>query len=69
MTEDEKLANRELSSERIVVENTLAELKHFKVLSHRFRHALDSYYDDAFRAVVATVNPRIARRVAAALVI
>ena len=68
LTEDEKLVNRELSSVRIVVENTLAELKHFKVLSHRFRHALDSY-DDAFRAVVAIVNPRIARRVAAASVI
>ncbi len=65
LTEDEKLANRELSSIRIVVENTLAELKHFRVLAERFRHALGRY-DDVFRAVVAIVNPRIARRVAAA---
>ena len=65
LTEDEKLANRELSSIRIVVENTLAELKHFKVLADRFRHNLD-IYDDAFRAVIAIVNPRISQRVAAA---
>jgi len=65
LTEDEKLANRELSSIRIVVENTLAELKHFKVLAERFRHDL-GIYDDCFRAVVAIVNPRISRRVAAA---
>jgi hypothetical protein len=64
LTEDEKLANRELSSVRIVVENTIAELKHFKVLADPFRHAVD-IYDDAMRAVVAIVNPRIARRVAA----
>lgn len=65
LTEDEKLANRELSSIRIVVENTLAELKHFKVLADRFRHDLD-IYDDCFRSVVAIVNPRISRRVAVA---
>jgi len=64
LMEDQKLANRELSSIRIVVENTLAELKHFKVLADRFRHNLD-IYDDTFRSVVALVNPRIARRVAA----
>lgn len=64
LTEDEKLANRELSSIRIVVENTIAELKHFRVLADRFRHSVD-IYDDAFRAVVAIVNPRISRRVAA----
>jgi hypothetical protein len=50
-----------------VVENTIAELKHFKVLADRFRHSVD-IYDDVFRAVVAIVNPRISRRVAAASV-
>jgi IS5 family transposase len=65
LTEDEKLANRELSSIRIVVENTLAELKHFRVLADRFRHATEQY-DDVFRSVVAIVNPRISRRVALA---
>ena len=64
LMEDQKLANRELSSIQIVVENTLAELKHFKVLADRFRHNLD-IYDDTFRSVVAPVNPSIARRVVA----
>jgi len=63
LTEDEKLANRELSRERIVVENTLSELKRFKALAETFRHAVD-IYDDVVRSVVAIVNPRITRRVA-----
>lgn len=67
LTEDEKLANRELSRERIVVENTLSELKRFKALADTFRHAVD-IYDDVVRSVVAIVNPRITRRVAAASV-
>lgn len=66
LTPDQKLVNRELSSIRIRVENTLAELKHFKILADRFRHALE-LYDDIFLSVVALVNPRIARRVLAAV--
>jgi hypothetical protein len=64
LAEDEKGMNREFSSMRIIVENTICELKHFKVLSERFRHDVDGY-DDVFRAVIALVNLRIARRVAA----
>jgi IS5 family transposase len=67
LTEDEKLANRELSGERIIVENTLAEVKHFKALADTFRHTVD-IYDDVVRSVVAIVNPRIMRRVAMASV-
>jgi len=67
LTQDEKLANRELSGERIVVENTLSELKRFKALADTFRHAVD-IYDDVVRSVVAIVNPRITRRVAVASV-
>jgi hypothetical protein len=52
---------------RIIVENTICHLKHFKVLAHQFRHSVD-LYDDAVRAVVSIVNPRIKRRVASALV-
>jgi len=48
-----------------VVENTIAELKHFRVLVDRFRHSVD-IYNDVFGAVVAIVNPRISRRVTAA---
>jgi hypothetical protein len=61
LTPDQKLANREFSSERIVVENTFCHMKHFKVLAHQFRHAVQ-LYDDAFRAVVGIVNDRIERR-------
>lgn len=61
LTPDQKLANHEFSSERIVVENTLSHMKHFKVLAHRFRHAV-VIYDDAFRTVVGIVNDRIDRR-------
>jgi len=64
LTEDEKGINREFSSMRIIVENTICELKHFKVLSERFRHDVNGY-DDVFRAVVALVNPRISRRIQA----
>jgi len=61
LTSDQKLANREFSSVRIVVENTLSHMKHFKVLAHQFRHTVERY-DDAFRAVVGIVNDRIDRR-------
>ena len=64
LTDDEKAINREFSSMRIIVENTLCELKHFGALSERFRHVMDRY-DETFRAVVSIVNPRIAHRVAA----
>lgn len=65
LTEEQKLLNQEFSRLRIVVENTICQLKHFKVLAHQFRHTVD-LYDDAFRAVVAIVNPRIKHRVALA---
>jgi transposase len=61
----EKWANRDLARNRIVVENTFCELKHFKVLVYPFRHAWERL-DDAFRAVVGLVNARIRSRVAAA---
>lgn len=67
LTEEHKLLNQEFSRLRIIVENTICQLKHFKVLAHQFRHAV-TLYDDAFRAVVAIVNPRIKRRVAMASV-
>jgi hypothetical protein len=67
LTPDQKLANREFSSERIIVENTLSHMKHFKVLAHRFRHSV-ALYDDAFRAVVGIVNDRIDHRLSLAAV-
>ncbi len=65
LTDQHKLLNQEFASGRIIVENSIAQLKHFRVLSNRFRHTIDKY-DNAFRAVVAIVNPRIILRVTAA---
>jgi hypothetical protein len=67
LTPDQKLANHEFSSERIVVENTLSYMKHFKMLAHRFRHAIE-IHDDAFRAVVGIINDRIDRHLSLATI-
>lgn len=65
LSEEQKLLNQEFARGRIIVENTLCQFKHFRVLAHRYRHDVDKY-DNAFRAVLAIVNPRIQKRVAAA---
>jgi hypothetical protein len=61
LEEAEKWANRDVAAQRIVVENTICELKHFKVLVDRFRQAWH-LLEDAFCAIVALINPRIASR-------
>ena len=58
-------ANRDVACQRIVVENTICELKHFKVLVDRFRQSAEQL-DDAVRAILALINPRIMRRLKAA---
>lgn len=65
LEEAEKWANRDISTQRIVVENSICELKHFKVLADCFRSCWD-WLDAAFFAVIALINPRIQRRLAAA---
>jgi hypothetical protein len=65
LTDEQKLLNQEFSRGRIIVENPLCQFKHFGVLAQRFRHNVDKY-DNAFRSVLAIVNPRIQKRVAAA---
>ena len=65
LTEEQKLLNQEFSRTRISVENILAQFKNFKALAERFRHAVDRW-DDVFRAVLAIVNPRTLKRLAAA---
>lgn len=65
LTDEQKVLNQEFSRGRIIVENTLGEFKNFGVLAQRFRHSVDNY-DDAFRSVLAIVNPRIQKRVATA---
>jgi hypothetical protein len=61
LTEDQRLINRELSCVRIVVENVLAQMKHFRSLAERFRHSLE-IHDDLFIIVAAIVNRRTRRR-------
>lgn len=65
LTAEQKLLNQEFARGRIIVENTICQFKHFRVLAERFRHDVDNY-DNAFRSVLAIVNPRIQKRVAAA---
>lgn len=62
LTLDHKLANHELSTQRIIVENVIAHLKKFHVLVDRFRHALDPVHSAAFCVVAALVNRRIQLR-------
>ena len=65
LTDEQKLLNQEFARGRMIVENTICQFKHFRVLADRFRHDVDKY-DDAFRSVLAIVNPRIQKRVAIA---
>ena len=65
LSEEQKLLNQEFSHARIIVENILAQFKNFKALAERFRHAAERW-DDVFRAVLAVVNPRSLKRMAAA---
>jgi hypothetical protein len=59
----EKWANRDLARQRVIVENTICELRHFRILADRFRHALH-FCTEVIYAVIALVNPRIAARLA-----
>ncbi|MBI4733109.1 MAG: transposase, partial [Chloroflexi bacterium] len=38
LTKEQKASNRELSSERILVENVIRRLKIFRILSERYRN-------------------------------
>lgn len=51
LTPEEKLHNHFISSLRIVVENTLCELKHFQALVARFRHSL-ARHSEVVKAIV-----------------
>lgn len=65
LTDEQKLLNQEFASARIIIENVIAQFKHFQALAQPYRHAVGRW-DDVFRAVLAIVNPRIKKRVAAA---
>jgi transposase len=61
LTPEEKLHNHFISKVRIVVENTLCELKHFRALTTLFRHSLERY-NQITRAIVGIVNWRLDKR-------
>jgi hypothetical protein len=61
ITHSQKILNKKQRRVRIRVENTLAQLKKFHVLSHTYRHARGRY-NDAFRAVVNVFNFRMHAR-------
>lgn len=65
LTDEEKLLNQEFARARIIVENVLAQFKNFKALAERFRHHVDRW-DEVFRAVLAIINLRTLKRLAAA---
>ena len=60
LTEEQKAYNRHLSSYRIVVEHTMAQLNVFSVLAQVYRHSLKSH-NRIIRIVASLVNIRIAR--------
>lgn len=61
LTDEQKAHNRRISHYRIVVENTICQLKTFRVLAHLYRHARESH-SAVFAIVAALVNRRIRRR-------
>lgn len=57
-----RLANRELSSIRIKVENVFAQLKIFRSLTHRFRHHVATIHAQVFAIVAGLHNQRVLNR-------
>lgn len=64
LTPEQKLHNAILSRIRIVVENTLAEMKHVRILADVFRHSL-ALYDSIVVSIAGVVTRRADRRAAA----
>ena len=61
LTDEQKAFNRRLSKARVVVENTICQIKTFRVVADRYRHPRHSH-NDVFNIVAALVNRRIQRR-------
>ena len=61
LTDEQKAFNRRLSRTRVVVENTICQIKTFRAMADRYRHPRDSH-NDVFNIVAALVNRRIQRR-------
>jgi DDE superfamily endonuclease len=61
LTDDQKKYNRRVSRVRVVVENTIAQIKTFRVMAEIYRHDREGYHD-LFQIVAVLVNRRIRRR-------
>jgi hypothetical protein len=61
---DQRLANREVAQVRIKVENVLAQLKRFRILTHRFRHPVATVHTQVFTLIAALHNWRTYTRLA-----
>ena len=59
LTEPQKAYNRLVSSYRIVVEHTMAQLNRFTVLAQVFRGKKRERHSDVFRVVAKVVNRRL----------
>lgn len=64
LTLEEKFHNHLISRIRVVVENTLCQLKHFQALVARFRHSL-AIHSQITRAIAGIINWRFDQRLAA----
>jgi len=60
LTDEQKQRNRQISQARVVIENTIAQLKFFRILADRYRHSRDSHHQ-VFRIVASLVNRRMRR--------
>jgi hypothetical protein len=63
LTPEQRLHNATLSRIRIVVENTLAEMKHFRILADVFRHPIP-LYDSIVVAIAGLITRRADQRLA-----
>jgi len=61
LTRSEKIFNKKQRRVRIKVENTIAKLKKYRVLSDVYRHSLQNY-NQTFRFVASIVNFRMIQR-------
>lgn len=64
LTQSEKIANKKQRRVRIKVENALARLKKYTILSGVYRHSLRNY-NQTFRFVANVVNFRMLERLQA----
>ena len=59
---EQRYANRFVSSVRIKVENVIAHLKNFRILSHRFRHQVARVHSLVFTVIAGLHNCRTRNR-------